>query len=943
MINFFVSYRENIVRKDEVLIAIYIPCTVEDQYFYSYKQARRRDDDTAIVNSAINVTFKPKSNIVSDIKIAFGGMGPTTIVPMRTCQAVINQLWNEETLNLMYSCLIDDLPLPPDAPGGMTQYRRSLTLSFVYKAFLEISRELQAYVLLKPLNPKDLSALTNFSNTFPKGAQYYEILSTNEKHEYVGRPIPHLSAFKQATGEAVYCDDIPPFKNELYMTMVISKRAHAKFTIDPTDALNMNGVQMFISARDIPKDKNYIDGPNSEQFFASNITTSQGQPLGAIIADNQLIAQKAAKRVKVVYEDLQPIIVSVEDAIKHNSYFDEPYHIEDGNFDEILATNPYVVEGNVKNGGQEHFYLETQSVLAIPKNEDGEMEIHCSSQHPMKITKALASILNVSENKITTKVRRLGGAFGGKEFSNSFVSIPAALAAFKLGKPVRCMFDRDEDMLITGGRHPLLTKYKCAFNDQGKILGLEIYFYINAGYADDVSHTVLMECMLKFENAYKIDNLRVIGRVCKTNLPSNTAFRAFGAPQGILAMEQIIRDVAEHLNKEYLEIAYLNFYKEGDLTHYRQKLENLTIERCWFDCLTSSNFFERRRYIENFNSKNRWKKRGITLTPLKYGIAFPVRHLNQSSAMLHVYTDGSVLLTHGGVEMGQGLHTKMIQIAAQALQISPTKIYINETATDKIPNATPTAASFSTDLYGPAVVNACNIINERLDPYKKRYPEGAWKDWILKAYFDRVCLSATGFYKSDLEGYNIRSNTGTPFAYYSIGAMCGEVEIDCLTGDHQVIRTDIVMDVGNSLNQGVDIGQIEGGFMQGYGFYMLEEIMFTPDGVMLTKGPGTYKLPGFGNVPLEFNVTLLKRAPNSKAIYSSKGIGEPPVCLASCIYFATREAIIAARKDNGLDHKNLKLDAPLTSAKIRMACEDHITAKFKTQEIGTYKPWNVPL
>ncbi|KAF5279178.1 hypothetical protein FQR65_LT03425 [Abscondita terminalis] len=887
--HFFVSYRENIVRKDEVLIAIYIPCTVEDQYFYSYKQARRRDDDTAIVNSAINVTFKPKSNIVSDIKIAFGGMGPTTIVPMRTCQAVINQSWNEETLNLMYSCLIDDLPLPPDAPGGMTQYRRSLTLSFVYKAFLEISQELQSYVSIKPINPKDLSALTEFSNKIPKGAQYYEILATNEKHQFVGRPTPHLSTFKHATGEAVYCDDIPPFKNELYMTMVISKRAHAKFTIDPTDALNMEGVRMFISAQDIPKDKNYLTDQNSEVFFASDVIECQGQPLGAIIADNQVIAQQAAKMVKVVYEDLQPIIVSVEDAIKHHSYFDEPYHIEDGNFDEILATNPYVVEGSMKNGGQEHFYLETQSVLAVPKNEDGEMEIHCCTQHPVKISKSVASILDVSENKIITKVRRLGGAFGGKEFANGFVSVPAAIAASKLGRPVRCC---------------------------------QVDFYINAGYVNGISFGVLIECMLKFLNVYKVPNVRVTGRVCKTNLPSNTAFRAFGAPQGILSMEQIVRDVAEYLNKDYLEVARLNFYKEGDLTHIRHKLENVTIERCWSECLKSSNFYERRKVIRCFNRDNRWKKRGITMTPLMYGMAFSEQYLNQASAMLHVYTDGSVLLTHGGVEMGQGLHTKMVQIAAQTLQISSNKIYINETSTDKIPNAVQTAASFSADLYGPAVVNACNIINERLDQYKKSNPKGTWEDWIMKAYFDRVSLSATGFYKYDIEGYNIRTNTGTASAYYSTGAICAEVEIDCLTGDHQVIRTDIVMDFESR----VDIGQIEGGFMQGYGFYMLEEIMFTPDGVMLTKGPGTYKLPGFGNVPLEFNVTLLKGAPNSKSIYSSKGIGEPPVCLASCIYFATREAIIAARQDNGLDHKNLKLDAPLTSAKIRMACEDHITA-----------------
>ncbi|KAK4875653.1 hypothetical protein RN001_012075 [Aquatica leii] len=938
---FFTSYRQNIVRKDEVLIAIYIPYTTKDQYFYSYKQARRRDDDTAIVNSAINVTFKPKSNIISNIKMAFGGMGPTTIVPIKTCQAIKNQPWNEETLNKIYKCLIEDLPLLPGAPGGMTQYRKSLALSFVFKAFLAISQELQNYTQTLSINEIQLSALTEFSNQIPKGSQYYEILSSKETIHCVGKPIPHLSAFKHATGEAIYCDDIPPFANELYMTLVISQRAHAKFQLDPSEALCMDGVKLFVSADDIPEDKNYLEGPDSEIIFARDIVTSQGQILGAVIAENQLIAQKAARKVKVNYQNLYPLIITTEDAITHNSYFGKPYLLENGDVDNVFATAPHVIEKECRSGAQAHFYLETQSVVALPKHEDGEMEIYCSTQQPAKISSAVASILGVSESRITARTKRLGGAFGGKEMQPLYVAAPAAMAASKLGRPVRCMLERDDDMMVTGKRHPLYAKYKCAFDSNGKILACEMNFYLNVGYANNQSGAVLMQTMFKFENAYKIPNVRVVGYLCKTNLPSNNALRAFGAPQGIFIMEMMIRQIGEHLKKSTIEVANINFFKEGDTTFYNQKLDNVTLERCWSECIDSSSFFERSKQIDIYNRGNRWKKRGISLVPLKYAIGVGVKQFNQAAALLHVYTDGSVLLSHGGVEMGQGLHTKMVQIAAQALQIPPDNIFISETSTDKVPNAPPTVASMSSDFSGKAVQIACDKLIKRLEPFKNANPKGKWENWVLDAYMNRVSLSATGFYKPPFNSYNFDLHTGSPYNYYSYGTACSEVEIDCLTGDHQLLRTDIVMDVGCSLNPAIDIGQIEGAFIQGYGFYMIEEFMYSPDGLMLTKGPGTYKLPGFGNVPHEFNVSLLKDAPNPKAIHSSKAIGEPPLCLATSTLFATREAIKAARVDYGLDNTNLRIDAPLTSEKIRMACEDHLTSMFKAAEPETYKPWNV--
>uniref|UniRef100_A0A1Y1ME39 Uncharacterized protein n=2 Tax=Photinus pyralis TaxID=7054 RepID=A0A1Y1ME39_PHOPY len=451
----------------------------------------------------------------------------------------------------------------------------------------------------------------------------------------------------------------------------------------------------------------------------------------------------------------------------------------------------------------------------------------------------------------------------------------------------------------------------------------------------------MQRALYHFQNAYNIPNVRAFGYVCKTNLPSNMAMRGFGAPQSMLAGEFMVRKIAEFLGKESNEIAELNMYRTGDITHYKQDVENCTVGRCWRECVTNSNFYERKLSVQKFNSENRWKKCGITLVPTMYGVGFGMPSYQQAGALVNVYTDGSVLLAHGGVEMGQGLHTKMIQVASTVLEISHDKIHTSEVSTVTVPNPTGTSASVSSDLNGMAVLNACEKIKSRLEPFKLANPKGTWDDWVLAAYTERVNLSATGFYKTPTSPYDCSTQSGCFYDYYSAGAACTEVEIDCLTGDHRILRTDIVMDVGESLNPAVDIGQIEGAFVQGYGLFMLEELMFAPDGTTLTKGPGSYKLPSFTSIPLEFNVSLLKGAPNPKAIYSSKAIGEPPLFLASSVLFAVREAIKSSREDAGLPVDDFTLFAPATAAKIRMACEDIFTMKLDIPKPGSFIPWNV--
>lgn len=733
---------------------------------------------------------------------------------------------------------------------------------------------------------------------------------------------------------------MPKHENELYLALVLSTKAHAKITsIDATEALSQPGVHAFFSAKDLTPEQNKFGAVvKDELLFYDKIVTSQGQLLGAVVADDQVIAQRAARLVKVSYEEILPVIVTIEDAIEHRTFLPGyPKFISAGDVPKAFKEAHHIVSGKVRVGGQEHFYLETQVSIAVPKDAD-EMEIFSSTQQPATLQRDLASFLGIPANRIVVRTKRLGGGFGGKEHSGTFVSFPVTLAAYRLKRPVRLMLDRDEDMLVTGGRNPFLFKYNASFTNDGKITACELQAYNNAGHSMDMSFLVLERAVSHFQNAYRIPNVQIEMGCMKSNTRSNTAFRGFGLPQSMMVGENIVRDVARTLGKDYLEIMALNMYQPGDITHYNQTLLECNVNRCFKEVQESSDIFNRRQAVDKFNAENRWRKRGISLVNTLYGIAFPIKFLNQGCALVHIYCDGSVLIAHGGVEMGQGLHIKVLQVAATVLRIPLERIHIQETATNTVPNSTTTAASMSSDLYGAAVLDACNILYARLQPYREKFPKDGWNQWVDKAYHDRVSLSTTGFYiVDDLDPENGKINH-----YYVHGSAVSEVEIDCLTGDHQVIRTDIVMDVGSSLNPAIDIGQIEGGFMQGYGYYTLEELVYSPDGTLYSRGPGMYKIPGFSDIPGEFNVSLLTGAPNPRAVYSSKAIGEPPVFLAASVFFAIKEAIGAAREELKID-SNFQLQSPATSECIRLACQDEITEKFEKSLENNLQPWSVTI
>uniref|UniRef100_A0A8K9WY53 Xanthine dehydrogenase/oxidase n=1 Tax=Oncorhynchus mykiss TaxID=8022 RepID=A0A8K9WY53_ONCMY len=937
---FFPGYRKTILTPEEVLLCVLIPYTKKGQHFAAYKQSPRREDDISIVTSGMSVTFAEGSTVVKHLALSYGGMAATTVMAKNTASRLLGKQWGEELLQDACSSLAEEMTLHPSAPGGMVTYRRTLTLSLFYKFYLTVQQKLASEgAYIEGVRDDYISATEIYHQTSPSSVQIFQAVPDGQKEEdVVGRPMMHLSALKQATGEAVYCDDIPLYENELYLCLITSTKAHATIqSIDTAEAESMPGVVTCVFAKDIPGSN--MTGPivYDETVLADDTVTCVGHIIGAVVADTQAHAQRAAKAVRITYQELQPVIITIQDAITHQSFFQPVRTIQRGDLDQGFTQADHILEGEMHMGGQEHFYLETNVTVAVPKGEDGEMELFVSTQSATKTQSLVAKALGVPASRVVIRVKRMGGGFGGKESRSTTLSTVVAVAAQKLKRPVRCMLDRDEDMLVTGGRHPFYGRYKVGFMKSGKVVALEVTYYSNAGNSMDLSLSIMERALFHMENSYSIANIRGRGYVCKTHLPSNTAFRGFGGPQGMLIAESWMSDVALSLGLPAEQVRRLNMYIQGERTPYSQILDHITLDRCWDQCLEISSFTQRRAGIETYNRDHRWTKRGLSVVPTKFGISFTAAFLNQAGALAHIYTDGSVLLTHGGTEMGQGLNTKMVQVASRTLGIPSSKIHITETSTNTVPNTSPTAASASSDLNGAAVHNACEILLHRLEPYKTKNPKGCWEDWVS------TCQSYTVLFligwTPDL-GYDFETNTGRPFNYFSYGVACSEVEIDCLTGSHKNIHTSIVIDVGNSLNPALDIGQVEGGFMQGVGLYTLEELKYSPEGYLFTRGPGMYKIPAFGDIPTDLTVSLLRDAPNDKAIFSSKAIGEPPLFLAASVFFAIKDAIIAARKESGLSGP-FRLDSPATPERIRNACEDRFTKLCPPAEPGTFTPWAV--
>lgn len=543
----------------------------------------------------------------------------------------------------------------------------------------------------------------------------------------------------------------------------------------------------------------------------------------------------------------------------------------------------------------------------------------------------MAQVTGVASNKVVSRVKRIGGGFGGKETRSVQLASICALAATKTRRPVRCMLNRDEDIAVSGQRHPFLCKWKVGVTKTGKLLALDADVFSNGGFSLDLSGGVLDRSVTHIDNVYKIPNAHVRGRICKTNTVSNTAFRGFGGPQGLFFAECFMEEIADRLDIPVEQLREMNLYKPGDLTHFNQELKDWHVPLMYKQVMEESSYKERREAVDDYNRKHKWSKRGLSIIPTKFGISFGAVFLNQAGALVHVYRDGSVLVAHGGVEMGQGLHTKMTMIAAEALQVPQSSVFISETATNTVPNTSATAASAGSDLNGYAVFNACQQINERLQPYREKMPNANLGELAHAAWFDRVNLSAQGFYRTPDIGYVWGENTGQLYFYFTQGVTAAEVQIDTLTGDWTPLRADIKMDVGHSINPSVDYGQIEGAFIQGQGLFTTEESLWhRASGQVVTKGPGNYKIPGARDIPQQFNVSLLKDVTweNLRTIQRSRGVGEPPLFMGSAVFFAIRDALKAARRQWGV-HEVLSLRSPATPERIRVSCADPIIEKAR--------------
>nr|XP_039266877.1 xanthine dehydrogenase/oxidase-like isoform X2 [Styela clava] len=873
---FFTGYRRTNTKSDEILVSVTIPFLDENDIMKAYKQSRRKEDDIAIVNAGMYVAFQPGTAVVKKLSMAYGGMSAVTKIPIQTMSKASGRKWDKSLLEDICCWLSEEMKLPLDAPGGMIQYRRTLVTCFFFKFFHHVGKSLIDREIQQVEKTKtDLDVLQPMSTeteSFTATQTWQETYTEQPNYDTIGKSRMHVSGIKHTTGEAVYIDDIPLHQGEVHLALVCSTRAHARITsVDSNLALKSLGVVDYIDRGDVIGEN---DMHEFGEVFADGKVTCIGHVIGAVAADTQAHAIKASSLVKVTYEDIQPKIITIEEAISHNSFYESSTRLVKGNVDDGFRLCDKIIESDLRVGGQEHFYLETQACIAIPKGEDGEMEVLSSCQDMNELQKMAAMCLGVDRNKVTVRTKRLGGGFGGKQSRFHVVSNPAVTAARKLGRPVRCILTRQQDMQITGGRHPYLGRYKVGFTNEGSIMALRVELYSNGGNTADLSFEIMLRATTHADNCYNIPHMEVIGRICKTNIASNTAFRGFGAPQSMIIVEDWITRVADTLNKSPEEIRELNMYKNGDKILHGLVLENFQAKRCWDECMEKSNFIEARRAAEEYNKNNRWKKRGIACVPSKYSVGYGVTFLEQGGALVLIYSDGTVLLSHGGVEMGQGLHTKMMQVASRELGIPMKFIHISESTTASVPNTSPSAASMSSDLNGMAVKNACEKLLKRLEPLRKRNPNLVWSRLIEKAYMERISLAATGFYRSpgiDVE-WNQKTGviTGNMFNYLAYGTAVSQVEIDVLTGHHAVLRTDIVIDVGNSINPAIDIGQIEGAFTQGYGMMTLEEKLHSPSGHLWHTGPGSYKIPGFSDTPKKFNVHFLRSCPNEKAIYCSK-------------------------------------------------------------------------
>ena len=758
----------------------------------------------------------------------------------------------------------------------------------------------------------------------------------------MGRSHIHESARAQVAGAASYIDDLPEIKGTLYAAPILSTVAHGRLNgVDASAALALPGVRGVVLAADVPGDKMLAAFAHDEPVFALDTVQHIGQVIGLVVADTVMQARRAVRAVKLDITPL-PAILSVQAALEAQSYVLPPVFVRRGDAAAGLAASQHRLEGSFEVGGQEHFYLEGQIAYAMPL-EQKQWWVYSSTQHPGEVQHWVAHALGIDNHAVRVECRRMGGGFGGKETQAGHLAVWAAVAAHKLGRPIKLRLDRDEDFMVTGKRHPFAYRYDVGFDGTGRITGLNLHMAANCGFSADLSGPVADRAVFHSDNAYYLSDVEIASYRCKTNTQSHTAFRGFGGPQGVVVIEAILGDIARALGLDAQDVRLRNLYgrdaSEGrNVTHYQMTVEDNILHELMPQLERDANYRERQAAIAAWNATSPVLKRGLAITPVKFGISFTATLFNQAGALVHVYTDGSVQVNHGGTEMGQGLHTKVAQIVADELGVPLHRVLVTASDTSKVPNASATAASSGTDLNGRAAQFAARHVRDNLAAYvcgldgcgagAIRFAGGqvispkqvrAFDDVVKEAYANRIQLWSDGFYRTPKIHYDKATLTGRPFYYFSYGAACTEVVIDTLTGENRVVGVDILHDVGHSINPAIDIGQIEGGFVQGMGWLTTEQLVWNDKGYLATHAPSTYKIPATGDIPAHFRVDLWPEANREDNVGGSKAVGEPPFMLAISVYEALRNAVAAGRAAGEDSLAPVRLTAPATAENVLRA------------------------
>jgi xanthine dehydrogenase molybdopterin binding subunit/xanthine dehydrogenase small subunit len=903
---FFIAYRQTALQSGEILKSIIIPRQTAgiETHRQFFKVSKRREMDISTVAACFAVALDDTGNITNG-RLAYGGVAALPVRAKKTEAALVGKPWSDSTCEEVLPILQTEFTPISDVRGSAV-YRQQLIASLLRK-FFEGDDD-------GGRSSRDAS-ISGFAGARPS------IKSD--------APQPHESAHKHVTGEAIYVDDVAQQQGMLEVWPVSSPHAHAKILRrDVAAAREMPGISAVLLAEDIPGLNDVGAVRHDEILLANNEVLYHGHIVALVVGETQELCRAAAAKVVVEYEPLPPIF-TIEEAIEAGSFHSDPHVIRRGDTSSALASSPKTLEGELSLGGQDHFYLETNAAWA-ETGEDGTVFIGSSTQHPSEVQHIVAHLLDLPMHSVVVECPRMGGGFGGKETQAAMLASLAALAATKTRRKVRVRFNRDQDMMITGKRHPFLGKFRVGFDEDGLLVAAKVDLFSNGGWSLDLSRAITDRALFHLDNAYYIPNVEFSGRVVKTNLASNTAFRGFGGPQGMLVIEEILDRISRVTGLAPEVIRARNLYRgtgETNTTHYGQEIEDNRIQRIWTELTESSELRSRREQLRQWNSEHPRRKRGIAMTPVKFGISFTTTHLNQAGALVLLYQDGTAQINHGGTEMGQGVYTNIALIAARELGVTSDRVRVMATRTDKVPNTSATAASCGTDLNGAAVKNACDTLRARLLPFAVEMlsekagsavpgarivfndnlvvdPENpddgvSFAEVIQRAYFARTSLSATGFYRTPDINYDPEAGRGKPFHYFAVGAAVSEVEVDGFTGMTHIRRVDILHDVGDTINRGVTLGQVEGGFVQGAGWLTNEELVWDPEGRLLTHSPDTYKIPAVGDTPDVFNVTFLSEATQSNVIHGSKAVGEPPLMLAISVREAIRDAVAAFGKPGG--------------------------------------------